>query len=207
MDKHESECGWTGQKRVLLVLVLMLWVLSPTVLAESPGTDGDPGLGLETKLSSGDCDIEIDFDEVSAPCGFATTSALRERYADLGVHFEGPGGNDGGAVLNECSGFSVTGHSSPCVLAFNGSAELAGGALARGPETVRFDESIVFFEASFGAGTGGTATVTAYDAGDNVIDEISATVGDAITPLSVMGKNITHVTFGCTAGLWVVDDI
>ena len=207
MKGHESGFGWAGWKRVLLVLVLISWALSPAVLAEWPGPGGGSAAGLETKLSSGDCDIEIDFDEVTAPCGFATTSALRERYAYLGVHFDGPGGNVGGAILHEGAGFSVTGYSSPCVLVFNNSAELAGGALARGPETVRFDENIVFFEASFGAGTGGTATVTAYDAGDNVVDEVSATVGDAIAPFRVMGKNITHVTFSCTAGLWVVDDI
>lgn len=206
MNGREADCGWTGRNGLLLVLVSMLWAGPGVVVAEASGPGSVSETGGGTKLSSGDCDIEIDFDEVSAPCGFATTSALRERYADLGVHFEGPEGNDGGAILNECAGFGITGHSSPCLLGFNSSAELAGGALARGPETVRFDETIVFFAASFGTGLSGTATLTAYS-GENEVDEISAPVGEAIVRLQVMGKNITHVTFDCTAGLWAVDDI
>jgi hypothetical protein len=46
-------------------------------------------------------------------------AALRDRYVALGVTFDGPDVKDGGAILDECSSYNVSGHSSPNFLAFD----------------------------------------------------------------------------------------
>ena len=44
----------------------------------------------------------IDFDDLPATCGWSSTpGALSDEYAEYGVTFEGPGGLDGGAVIDE----------------------------------------------------------------------------------------------------------
>src|SRR3954453_23286232 len=65
----------------------------------------------------------VNFDDVNAPCNFADTVALRRYH---GVSFKGsPKTLDGGAILNECSNFAVTGYSPPNFLAFNCNASLS----------------------------------------------------------------------------------
>jgi hypothetical protein len=81
----------------------------------------------------------IDFDDASAPCNFSLTTAVREQYATRGVHFDGPAALDGGAILDECGSFGVSGHSSPNFIAFNTGATLMDGGKPRGPQTIRFD--------------------------------------------------------------------
>ena len=45
--------------------------------------------------------ILINFEaDISAPALFRHTTRLTTLYAHLGVHFVGPGGNDGGAILH-----------------------------------------------------------------------------------------------------------
>jgi hypothetical protein len=56
------------------------------------------------------------FDNVSAPCDFPSTSPLLGLEQFAGFAAPAP---DGGAVLNECSGFGVNPHSPPNFLAFN----------------------------------------------------------------------------------------
>ena len=80
----------------------------------------------------------INFDDLDEPCEFIETTALRDRYLSLGVQFSEPGSLDGGAILNECGGFGVTGHSPPNVLAFDNGAQLSDGGIPRGPETISF---------------------------------------------------------------------
>src|SRR5438552_522217 len=86
----------------------------------------------------------INFDDLAAPTGFISTTRLTNRYQSLGVIFEGPGGLDGGAVLNENSSFGVSGYSRPNFLAFNTNVMMSDGGLARGPETIRFTPSASF---------------------------------------------------------------
>ncbi len=47
--------------------------------------------------------------------------------------FQGPGGNDGGAILDQCGSFGVSGHSPPNFLAFNTGSALSNGGVPRGP--------------------------------------------------------------------------
>ncbi|OQB39481.1 MAG: hypothetical protein BWY09_01068 [Candidatus Hydrogenedentes bacterium ADurb.Bin179] len=177
----------------------------------SESEDTAPGLPSNKvaapKVASTDCDIEINFDELSAPLTFLSTTRLTEQYAGLGLHFEGPAGTDGGAVLNETGGFGVNGHSSPNFLAFNVASALSDGGIPKGPETIRFDAPIVFFEAAFGAEAGGQVTLTARNALGYTVNAVTVTVGPALQRLRVMGLGITEVTFNCTAPLWVMDDI
>jgi hypothetical protein len=76
----------------------------------------------------------VNFDDVNAPCNFADTVALRRYH---GVSFKGsPKTLDGGAILNECSNFAVTGYSPPNFLAFNCNASLSNGGIPRLPESI-----------------------------------------------------------------------
>jgi hypothetical protein len=94
----------------------------PGVRAVAPPTDDITPQGL------------VNFDGVGAPCLFQDTTALK---AFDGVTFKGTGDvRNGGAILNECSDFGVTGHSSPNFLAFNCDAVMSDGGSPRLPETI-----------------------------------------------------------------------
>jgi hypothetical protein len=205
-----------------VVLILVSLMLGSSAMAENPvessaGIFAAPkeealvsatvsaDLGGE-KLDPTDCDIEINFDDDTAPDAFMDTTRLLDQYAGWGVNFEGPGGNDGGAVLND-SIWSITGHSSPNFLAFNASSTLSDGGTPIGPETVRFDEPIVFFEAAFASGPGGTLTLKAYDTGGYLVDQKTATLTATVQRVRVMGRHIARVEFGCNANSWIMDDI
>lgn len=162
-------------------------------------------LGAEKVLST-DCDIEINFDETTVSNAFANLTRLTDAYASQGIHFEGPGGNDGGAVINS-SGWTITGHSAPNFLGFNTGAVLSDGGKPIGPETIHFDEPIVFFEAAFGAGAGGTLTLKAYDTAGYAVNTKTATLTAAVQRVRVMGQHISRVEFSCTANSWIMDDI
>jgi hypothetical protein len=89
--------------------------------------------------------IEINFDTdafgnpFSAPQLYVDTVRLTEFYASLGVHFSGPGGNDGGAIVNENGNSGVDAHSGTNFLGFNRGAVLMDGGIPRDPETITFD--------------------------------------------------------------------
>ena len=57
-----------------------------------------------------------DFDNVSAPCSFSSTTPLIGLEQFAGFKAPAP---DGGAILNVCAGFGVNPHSPPNFLAFN----------------------------------------------------------------------------------------
>ncbi len=96
----------------------------------------------------------ITFDDSYAPSRFAQGAPLSERYAALGVHFQGSG-----VVLDSYSNFEgVPGgdtYGTANFLAFNGDVGLFP------PETVSFDSAINYFKWDF-AGTSGNASLTAY---------------------------------------------
>ena len=94
----------------------------------------------------------IDFDDSAEPCGFSETTALRNKYSAQGVVFSGPAALDGGAILNECSFFAVTGHSPPNFLAFNINGFMFDGGIPRGPETLVFDPPVSYVQVNAGDG-------------------------------------------------------
>jgi hypothetical protein len=154
--------------------------------------------------------IDIDFDDVSAPCSFFETSALRAQYSSQGVVFWGNGPNDGGAVLNECSNFSVTGQSSPNFLAFNVGAGYSSGGTAGPPEFIRLLMPTTVSHLEIRAGTGlgtGTLTLTGVRADGTVVATTTVTLVSALQTVAVNGPGMVGAIITSTAGFFVVDDL
>ncbi len=151
----------------------------------------------------------IDFDDVTAPCLFSNTVRLTTEYADLNAVFTGPGGNDGGAVLNECGGFGVSGHSSPNLLAFNRGVVLSDGGVPQEPETITFARPVSQVEALVGSNSdaGVLLTMRAYDAGNVLVDSASVTLAPTLAPIGVSAAEISKVVISTPADVFVVDDL
>jgi len=152
--------------------------------------------------------IVIDFDALPAPCGFNRAAALRDEFADLGVFFDGPGGNDGGAVLDECGGFGGAGQSSPNFLAFNENFQMADGGFARTPETLRFDPLVSHVEIRAGSSTsaGEVLTLTAFGTDGGIVDTDSLTLTPELQALSVAAPGIREVEISGPS-VFVLDDL
>ena len=103
----------------------------------------------------------IDFDGTGAPSVFVDAIALTNEFAGEGVNFSGPGVFDGGAILNESSGFDILARSGTDFFAFNSniSGEYQNGGTPRGPATISFD-SLVNFVSIFASGGSDTASFT-----------------------------------------------
>jgi hypothetical protein len=130
-------------KRISLAIVAIV-VLG--ALSAAPAGAASHGKALKLTSSRGAAMLvspaaafDVNFDELSAPCGFAATTKFKK---DHGVKFMGSG-----AVLNECSNFQVTGYSPPNFLAFNCQVGLSTGAKAKLPETMslKYDAASVSF--------------------------------------------------------------
>jgi len=149
----------------------------------------------------------INFDEDLEPCQFLSTTALRDKYMTMGVVFDGPAINDGGAILDECSNFSVIGHSSPNFLAFNTAAGLSDGGIPQGPETLLFDPPVDQVQANVGSGNAGTIELTCYDSTNNLVDSDNILSTDALQTIAVSGSDITQCEFSFTGAWMVLDDL
>lgn len=151
----------------------------------------------------------INFDDVTSPCVFADTHALREEYAGLGVHFLGNAPLNGGGNLNECGGFSVTGHSAPNFLAFNSDSSYMDGGIPTLPETITFDTPLTFFAAKMGSasGAGYPATLTAYGADGQVLGSSSLTLTAQLEYATISAAGIYTVEISGAMAVLVVDDI
>jgi hypothetical protein len=159
---------------------------------------------------AGTAGIAIDFDDVSAPCAFSETQALRGEYAAQGLIFWGQGPFDGGAVLDECSNFSVTGHSAPNFLAFNEGAFYANGGVAKPPAFIRvvLPGPVQHFELRAGTGLGsGTLTLTGVRADATTVASNAIVLGSALQTVAVDGQGIVGVIITSTVGIFVIDDL
>ena len=115
-------------------------------------------------------DTDTSGNPIAAPELFINATALTELYAPWGVHFSGPGGNDGGAILEVGGGSLGPAYSHPNFLAFNEQATLGDGGTPQGPETITFDTLVT--EASIYAGASFSSNafkLEAYDAGDTLV--------------------------------------
>ena len=150
----------------------------------------------------------INFDDVTAPCVFTETIALTNEYSDLGLVFSGSGGNDGGAILDECVSGSIAGYSSPNFLAFDTSASLSDGGGPRGPETIKFNSPVTYVKINAGSFDGAIVRMEAYDVLDSLIDSDAIYATSTINSMSVSGTGITTVviSFGVGTTL-VIDDL
>ncbi len=154
--------------------------------------------------------VLISFDDVAAPCGFQATVRATDEYATSGVTFEGPGGNDGAAIVNECGNWGISGHSSPNFLGVNPTSSLADGGTPQGPETLWFSPPVssVQFLAGSGLSAGEVITVNAYDAGGTLIDSQYVLLATTLAPVAVAGADIARVTvFSGPSTVFVMDDL
>lgn len=151
----------------------------------------------------------INFDDTSQPCLFEATADLKTAYQGLGVTFDGPGGNEGGAVLNECSGFNVTGYSPPNFLAFNANTSLSVGGSPTHPEEISFAQPVSFVQISAGSfsGRGQTLTVEAFDTDNNLLGSDTITLDAALQPLSIAANGIVRVVITSPASAFALDDL
>jgi hypothetical protein len=151
---------------------------------------------------------DIDFDDGPKPCNFSETVALTTEYSALGVVFSGPGGPHGGAILDECGSFGVSGHSSPNFLAFNVAAVLANGGIPFGPETLTFSVAVDTVAINAGCEPAGTITLECFDAGAASVGSQSITATAALQPLSVTAAGqIASCRLSFTGTVAVFDDL
>jgi V8-like Glu-specific endopeptidase len=149
----------------------------------------------------------IDFDDDYAVCAFELTTRLTTRYAEQGVIFEGPGGRDGGAVLNTCANLGISGHSGDNVLAFNSAASLSDGGVPQGPQTLRFPSPVSSIQVMAASPTGsGDLTVAAYRGAVQVASR-TIPLSSTMAPVLVLGGGITHAVITSTAPSFALDDV
>ncbi len=152
--------------------------------------------------------VVIDFDDAVAPVVFIETVALSNEYADEGVIFSGPGGNDGGAVLDSIS-FPGTGFSLPNILAFNTLATLSDGGIPQGPETLTFTDTVSHVQINAGnsdiAPDGVTMECFDGDAMSLGQDTIAAT--GTLQTLAVTAPGIVNCVLDFESQIGVFDDL
>ena len=190
------------------VVVLVLWLGVGAAQVENGvqtgAVSGVPAAGGFEASVPGD----IDFDDGTQPCNFDQTIALTTEYSALGVIFSGPGGNDGGAILDECGNFGVSGYSAPNFLAFNTGANLSNGGIPRGPETLTFSVTVDTVAINAGADSAGTITLECFDAGAASVGSQSISGASALQPLSVTASGqIAYCRLSFTGSVAVFDDL
>lgn len=151
----------------------------------------------------------INFDDATGPCNFVNAGGpLTTEYQSGGITFAGPSSGEGGARLNQCSGFGVSGHSVPNFLGFNTGAQYppsGSGKFARGPETITFATPANSVSAKVG-GAAGTATLTAFN-GTTPVAQSSVPTASALAPLQVAATRITSARVSYTGSTFVIDDL
>jgi hypothetical protein len=164
----------------------------------------------EAKAELINFDVDAQGNPIAAPPSFLLTTRLTDLYAPLGVHFSGPSGNDGGAILNQQSNFGENALSQSNFLAFNPLAKLGDGGTPRGPETISFDtpvSAVTTFAA--GPGKADAFTLRALN-GQKALVAFDTETASALqyAQLSVSGPGITSVTLTDANGApWVADNL
>jgi len=159
----------------------------------------------------------VNFDDNTEPCGFSATTRVTNEYAAFGVTFSGPGGNDGGAVLDECSSFGVTGHSPPNFLAFNSGGVMSDGGFAIGPETMAFSVppaagqsgATVTMLCGAGFGTTGDITLECFNSGGGSLGSDIIPISDVLSQLQVSASDIAScvMSYNSSTTFMVCDDL
>ena len=177
--------------------------------------------GVSGEVEAGFINFDVDsaVNPINAPIFFSQANHLTDLYAPLGVHFSGPGGNDGGAILDQGSNFGVPALSGPNFLAFNRLSEavMADGGHPIDPETIRFDapQQFVSIFAAPGVfdeaeGVSGTFRMDAFDSHGTLVGTSTLTSLGAYVQLGVFsGSGISSVRLTETSGdiLFVYDNL
>jgi hypothetical protein len=157
----------------------------------------------------------LNFDDM-APCFFADTAPIRPTYyKKLGFTIKGPDTNSGGAVLNECSAFDVTGHSSLNFLAFNCTSQLSTGGVPFLPEKLIFTNPVRGVSLNIGSGlsAGEHIALTAKTVTGKIVDSEIVILAPALATVNLTSTrpNIKRVEITLPAGsnacAFVIDDI
>ncbi len=149
----------------------------------------------------------VNFDDVfGAPTIFVNTIRLTHEYYYEGVVFQGPGGLDGGALLDYVS-FTVTGMSTPNALCFNTGATLMDGGIPQGPQTMLFYEPVSSVSMNVGHASGGDVWLYAYDVDGNWLGSDWITSTTAAQNMSIVADDIAKVELYFDGTVLVVDDI
>lgn len=151
--------------------------------------------------------VLINFDDSSAPCTFAEAIALTGEYEDQGVLFSGPSEKNGGATLDECSGLSVSGYSSPNFLAFNPQATLFDGGIPTGPERITFTAGADYVQIDAGSVGSNFIVMTAYDAQDNYLGSDFLIIEPEMKTMSIDARGISYVIIDTPADNHVLDNL
>lgn len=152
----------------------------------------------------------IDFDDlIPAEFYFVNTTALRDRYAALGVTFSAPG-SDGGAILDSGSlTFGVTDFSPPNFLAFadNGGQTLAGGGSPVMPETLIFRRPVSHVQFNAGSPIGTGFTAEAFNSDGDSVATANIVAASALATVTLAAPGIVRVVLTWSGGVLVLDDL
>lgn len=189
-------------------LVLVLWVGVGAAQVEN-GVQTGATSGVPASQGHGESvPGHIDFDDATAPCNFISTIALTSEYAALGVIFGGPDGLDGGAILDECGNFGVSGHSPPNFLAFNVNSTLSNGATPQGPEQISFSQVVDTVTINGGHSNSGTITLECFDGVGASVGMQSITGSSTLAPITVTATGqIDNCWLSFTGTVAVFDDL
>jgi hypothetical protein len=159
----------------------------------------------------------LNFDDM-APCFFFQTIPVPPTFFKrYGFVLKGPNASDGGAILNECAGFLVTGHSSPNFLAFNCISTMSNGGTPFLPEKIIFTTPVSGVSLKVGSGgigdVGQSVTFTAKTALGKIVDTETVVLASAMTTVNLTSvrsnikKVVVTLSAGSTACSFVIDDI
>ena len=167
----------------------------------APSNDAEPNASFEASPlgSTGSGPGYTGIDDLS-PCYFLYTVPLTKTwYKSYGIQFKGPNANDGGAVLDECGQWSITGYSGPNILAFNCQATMSNGGKPIGPETLMFSPAVDAVQLSIGSGAdvGAIVEVSAKNADGGNVASQTVTLASSMQTVFLQGtKKIKKVVIG-----------
>ena len=199
-----------------LLLVSLLLAMTTSAGAQSPitrnGVGGAAAPDRSPLPAGSQPNALVTFDDVVAPCLFAETLPLRDRYADQGAYFRG---DAGGGIVDECGNFDVTGHSSPNFLAFNDGVTFQDGSFAAGPERIIFYTPAATVNLVAGEGWGATGYIwmPALNTSFQPVGFDYVPISSQVQPLSIdvrpIQQHIFMVILGSNSsnGSFIVDNL
>jgi hypothetical protein len=191
-----------------LVAVVALWAGPAAAQVENGVQTGAAAGTPATEGFRASVPGDIDFDDGTQPCNFVSTVAITTEYSALGVVFTGPGGNDGGAILDECGNFTATGYSPPNFLAFNVNSSLSNGGIPRGPETLTFSQPVTTVAIRGGHGSSGSITLECFNGAGATVGSQTVAGTVALQPLTVTASGqIASCRLSFTGTVAVFDDL
>ena len=174
------------------------------------------GIGLVSQVQAHATAVTINFDvdtignAINAPSLFASTTRLTTLYSSLGVTFAGPGGNDGGAILDQAGNFGVNALSGTNFLSFNINATMSDGGVPRGPETLMFSPPVTSVSVFGGDFDPVTLQMQAFNSLNQLVaTDTQTAAANSYTHLNVAGGSISRVTLDRASGstFWAFDDL